>query len=200
MEKKEVYIKESLKLFLKYGIKSVTIGQITQQLNVSSKTLYQLFGDKIGLVKACLELYRTNTEKAYQQLMRGAENVADALMAFYEELIQSMSRINPNFLLDIARYFPEIWNEDQAFGIQHTRALLQRGQQEALFVAGLNLEICASTITLLIRSMFQQDPFAGRSANIQLMTSNVLWPYLRGISTDQGREAFRKYRKQTLQV
>ncbi len=200
MEKKAFYIKESLKLFLKYGIKSVTVGQITQQLNVSSKTLYQLFGDKTGLVRECLELYQQNTERAYQALLENADNVADALMGFYEELIESMSRINPNFLLDIARFFPEVWHRDQAFGIHHTLELLQRGQAEHLFVKGLDTDICARTITLLIRSMFQQDPFAEHNPNIQTLTNNVLWPFLRGISTPEGLEAFRKYRKRTVQV
>lgn len=200
MEKKSFYIKESLKLFLQYGIKTVTIGQITQQLNVSSKTLYLLFGDKTGLVEACFELYRENTEKAYRELLEQAENVAEGLILFYHKLVESMSRINPNFHNDIARYFPRIWDGDEAFGKIQTRQLLERGIKENIFVSNIDPSICTETITLLIRSMFQQDPFAPSSPGMAKLMSNILWPYLRGISTPEGREAFRKYRRSFISI
>lgn len=195
MEKKSFYTKESLKLFLQYGIKTVTIGQITQHLNVSSKTLYVLFGDKTGLVEACFELYRLNTEKAYRELLDQAENVAEGLILFYDKLVESMSRINPNFHNDIARYFPRIWDGDEAFGKVQTRELLERGIREKIFIDNIDPAICTETITLLIRSMFSQDPFAPTSPGIPKLMANTLWPYLRGISTPEGREAFRKYRR-----
>lgn len=198
MERTQYFVKESLKLFLKYGVKSVTVGQITQHLNVSSKTLYQLFGDKTGLVHQCAELYRTNTAKAYEQLFTDSANVADAVIRFYSLLVESMSIVNPNFFVDIARYFPDLWNQQEAFGLQYTRRLIERGVAEGIFVSGLEVDICAETLTLLIRSIFEKDPLAGTNTQTQILMANVLWPYLRGISTPEGRQEFRKYRRQAI--
>ncbi|MFK7921689.1 MAG: TetR/AcrR family transcriptional regulator [Bacteroidia bacterium] len=198
MERNEYYIKESLKLFLKYGVKSVTIGQITQHLNVSSKTLYQLFGDKTGLVHHCVELYRTNTAITYQELLSGAENVADALIRFYNTLVESMGLINPNFFVDVTRYFPELWDQQEAFGMQYTQELIEQGVKEGIFVEGIHIGICAETLTLLIRSIFEKDPLSKHNAKTQTLMNNVIWPYLRGISTPQGQEEFRKHRRQVV--
>ncbi|MEM6343098.1 MAG: TetR/AcrR family transcriptional regulator [Bacteroidota bacterium] len=200
MDRNEYYVKESLKLFLKYGVKSVTIGQITQHLNVSSKTLYQLFGDKTGLVHHCVELYRTNTAKTYEQLMGEAENVADAFIRFYNSLVDSMRRINPNFFVDVARYFPQLWNQQEAFGMEYTRELVERGIREGIFIDGIHVGICAETLTLLVKSIFERDPLSEQSTKSQVLMANVIWPYLRGISTPEGRQEFRKYRRHAIGV
>ncbi|MDX2285489.1 MAG: TetR/AcrR family transcriptional regulator [Bacteroidia bacterium] len=193
MDKRSHYIKESLKLFLKYGIRTVTVGQITAQLNISSKTLYLLFGDKTGLVYACFQLYAQNSQKAYEKLEQESENVADLLIRFYNKLVESFGRINPNFFNDISAYFPELWNSDEAFGLEQTRQLLRRGVEEALFVPHLEVPVCAETLTMLLRSMFEKESFEGRG--MPLLLTNVLWPYVRGLCTARGLEEFRKYRK-----
>ena len=198
MSKKDFYVKESLKLFMKYGIKSVTVGQITTRLNVSSKTLYSLFGDKSGLVNACFALYKANSLQEYTLLESHSGNVADMLIRFYNRSVESLSRINPNFFNDISNYFPEIWDSDEAFGLSHTRAILEKGITEGIFVDGLNVEICTITVTMLLRSMFEKD--ALWDAGTQKLLNNVLWPYVRGICTQKGLEEFRKYRKQALVV
>lgn len=192
-EKRTIYIKESLKLFMTYGVKRVTVGQITQQLNISSKTLYQLFGDKTGLVYACFELYKVNSGEAFQRMEAASENVADLLIRFYNQLVDDLGRISPNFYNDIAQYFPEIWDSQEAFGIHHTHNMLSRGISEGLFVHGLDLDICAETLTMLLRSMLERDPLT-RPGTQRLMT-NVLWPYVRGICTTDGLAQFRAYRR-----
>lgn len=193
VEKKDIYIKESLKLFLKYGIKTVTVGQITAKLNISSKTLYLIFGDKTALVSECFALYRLNYDKEYEQIKSEAVNVADMLIQFYNKSIESLTRINPNFFNDISRYFPEMWNSAEAFGYRHTRELLEQGVSEGIFVSSIDMDLCAETLTLLLRSMFDRESFSETSTR-KLLT-NVMWPYVRGICTESGMVEFRKHRR-----
>ena len=195
MEKKEYYIKESLKLFMKYGVKTVTIGQITSHLNVSSKTLYAIFGDKTGLVDECFLLYKKNSEKAFEDLQKASDNVADMLVKYYNMLVDSITRINPNFYNDIARYFPEIWDSDEAFGIIQTKALLVQGVEEGLFFSAIDIGLCSETLTILLRSLFELEPYSRDEIGSHKLMTNVIWPYFRGICTPEGVEEFRKYRK-----
>jgi TetR/AcrR family transcriptional regulator, cholesterol catabolism regulator len=193
-EKRDAYIKESLKLFLKHGVKRVTVGQLTKQLNISSKTLYVLFGDKNGLVKACFELYKANSRRAYLGLQGESENVAELMVRFYHMLVEALSRMNPHFFADIARYFPAVWDNDEAFSQHQSRELIERGVAEGIFVAHLDPEICAETLTMLLSSMFTRERLNGTSTD-HLLT-NVIWPYVRGLCTAAGLAEFRKYRHQ----
>jgi len=192
-EKKEIYIRESLKLILKIGIRSVTVGQITQRLNISSKTLYSIFGDKSGLVSACFTLYKEDSQQEYEAIKQESSNIAEALIKFYRRSVEVFNRINPNFFNDLSSYFPQIWDDEEAFGKHRTQELLSQGIEEEIFIAGIDLEICSRTLSILLRSMLEDEALFGQGN--QRLFSNVLWPYLRGICTQKGIEEFRKYRK-----
>ncbi|MEZ4826681.1 MAG: TetR/AcrR family transcriptional regulator [Bacteroidia bacterium] len=200
MDKKEFYVKESLKLFMKFGVRSVTIGQITAKLNISSKTLYMIFGDKTGLVEACFELYKFNSTREFESLRQESKNVADMLVKFYNMLIETISRINPNFFNDISSYFPKIWDSDEAFGINQTRELMKQGVEEGIFSQAIDIPLCAQTLTMLLRSIFEKDPYDSRHGGSQRLLANVIWPYVRGLCTREGMEEFRKYRKFVAQL
>lgn len=47
---KERIIDQAMHMFVSQGIKSVRMDDIAQQLGVSKRTLYEMFGDKEGLL------------------------------------------------------------------------------------------------------------------------------------------------------
>ncbi|NJL15368.1 MAG: TetR/AcrR family transcriptional regulator [Microscillaceae bacterium] len=81
LERQDIYIEKALRLFLKFGVKSVTIGHIAQELNISTKTIYKFFGDKTGLVRECLRLDNLIIARTYQKILE-KENVLLALLDF----------------------------------------------------------------------------------------------------------------------
>lgn len=66
MEEKLQYIlEESSKLFLRYGIKSLSMDDIARQLGVSKKTLYQYFSDKKELVQSVMKFHMEQTNRCF---------------------------------------------------------------------------------------------------------------------------------------
>lgn len=55
MDQKERIIEQAMQMFVTQGIKSVRMDDIAQQLGVSKRTLYELFGDKEGLLYLAME-------------------------------------------------------------------------------------------------------------------------------------------------
>lgn len=185
-------VKESLKLFLQEGIRGMPIGELSRRLGVSTKTLYQHFGDKPGLVRACVRLYRANSLKLYQESSEGASDSAEVLVRFHHQQVSRLLRTHPAFFRDIAYYLAEESEKRGLLGEQETRELLVRGQSEGLFQQNIDPEISASTLTLLMEAIFEGQRFSGHGTR-ELMTQ-VLWPYWRGLCTELGLEAFRLHR------
>lgn len=50
-------IDQAMQMFVSQGIKSVRMDDIAQQLGVSKRTLYEMFGDKEGLLYLAMERY-----------------------------------------------------------------------------------------------------------------------------------------------
>ena len=57
MDQKERIIEQAMHMFVSQGIKSVRMDDIAQQLGVSKRTLYELFGDKEGLLYLAMDRY-----------------------------------------------------------------------------------------------------------------------------------------------
>lgn len=195
-DKREQLVRASLKLMLQEGIRSLPIGRLSRELGVSTKTLYQHFGDKPGLVRACVALYRRNSLQVYQQAMERAQDSAEVLLRFHQQQVDRLLRTHPAFFRDIAYYLPEESERKTLLGEAETRQLLQRGQAEGLFQAAVDAEVAAATLTLLMEAIFEGQRFAGHGTR-ELMTQ-VLWPYWRGLCTAQGLEAFRQHRENYL--
>ena len=49
-------LKEAVELFMRYGIKSVTMDDIARHLSISKKTIYQFFRDKEEIHRGPIEL------------------------------------------------------------------------------------------------------------------------------------------------
>lgn len=54
-------IDQAMQMFVSQGIKSVRMDDIAQQLGVSKRTLYEMFGDKEGLLYLAMERYSERT-------------------------------------------------------------------------------------------------------------------------------------------
>ena len=63
MEVKNKILAKSEELFLKYGLKSVTMDDLAKQLGVSKKTLYQFVDNKADLIQQII-LGHIESEKA----------------------------------------------------------------------------------------------------------------------------------------
>ncbi|HSZ24963.1 MAG TPA: helix-turn-helix domain-containing protein, partial [Cytophagaceae bacterium] len=55
MDAKDIILKGALEMFMRYGIKSITMDDISRSLGVSKKTIYQYFIDKEALIGSCVE-------------------------------------------------------------------------------------------------------------------------------------------------
>ena len=80
----ERIIQIATKLFLKNGVKSVTIDRIVKELHTSKRTIYNHFEDKITLLRACLDVYHKKVSKENEEIIKSADNVIEA-MAFMHQ-------------------------------------------------------------------------------------------------------------------
>src|ERR1700759_2223729 len=55
MENKQRILEKATQLFMRYGIRSITMDEIAAQLGISKKTIYQFFTDKDAMVEAVVD-------------------------------------------------------------------------------------------------------------------------------------------------
>src|SRR6201996_8863621 len=82
-------------LFLKAGIKSVTMDDIARHLGMSKKTVYQFFKDKNELVLALVKKKLKDDEDQMCLIMKDAGNVIEQMINMMKCSEEIFSRINP---------------------------------------------------------------------------------------------------------
>lgn len=198
MDKKQIYIEKTLHLFLKQGIKNVTMSDITQTLNVSSKTLYKMFDGKTGLVLTCIRLHKHQMSLMAQRIINEKEeNVLNAIISIHDAFLGEMAQVDPAYFKDIALYYPEIWVAESYFDFKYTKGLMIKGIEEGLFHKNLDVELAVDTIVLLIRAMIEhKDLQVKYQQNYEPLYNSMLLPYLKGLCTMHGLQKLREYNKQ----
>jgi len=102
-------------LFLKGGIKSVTMDDIARHLGVSKKTLYLHFQDKNDLVIGLVKKKLKEDEDQMADIISRSGNVIEEMINMMKCSEEIFSRINPIVIHDMQKYHPQAWKEFQNF-------------------------------------------------------------------------------------
>ncbi|HMI63571.1 MAG TPA: TetR/AcrR family transcriptional regulator [Puia sp.] len=101
MEVKERILSKAADLFMRYGIRSITMDEIASQLGISKKTIYQFFTDKDDLVSAVIEREIKTNEV---ECLGYRDNAGDAVQEIFiavEDLDEMLKYMNPLMLYDL---------------------------------------------------------------------------------------------------
>lgn len=145
--KKLEIIDKATGIFLKYGIKSVTMDDMARELGMSKKTLYTYFNDKNDLVfqiiQAKTEFDRTQCFCAREE----AENAVDEMFRVNAYVSMMMKNIHPSVFYDLKKFHPEAMAllHEHKWGFVRRMILenIVRGKKEGLYRSEFEDEIVA---------------------------------------------------------
>lgn len=96
-------------MFMRYGIKSVTMDDVARELGMSKKTLYQYVSNKEDLVeKVLMYLHGMYHDKSGKFCEFGKLNAIEILMKVNVIVSKIMKDHNPSMQYDLKKYYPDI--------------------------------------------------------------------------------------------
>ncbi len=197
---KERILKGAMELFLKYGVRSVSMDDIARHLSVSKKTLYQYFADKDEIVSTVAEYHLRGEQEQYDSLRASAENAIDELVKISTCIKRGVERMNPSLLFDLQKYHPRAWSawlahKQQYIGHSVIRNLKQ-GIAEGYFRSEINTDILATARLELVQLSFDEQVFPKDKYSLAEVNMQLFDHFVYGVLTDKGRKAYEKYKQQ----
>ncbi len=193
---KEDILKTATKLFLKNGVRTVTIDRIVKELRTSKRTLYRDFKNKDELLKACLSAYHNKIRQENEVLIKQGGNVIEALGYLYNSILKREQQINPNFYNDLLHYYPKILKESYRSNgnFAHAQILLlaEWGIKDGIFIKDMEKEVAMKTLLVLINMLMDTNRFPSEDFSKERLTFGIILPYLRGFCTPKGLEIVQK--------
>jgi len=145
-EKKEHILNTAAQLFVKHGIRSITMDEIAKEAGVSKKTIYCFYKDKKNLVEAFINHYIIENPNL---TLSDSEhlNAIESLFNFKEKIEDIFELAKNNLDYDLKRLYPKIHRRLVDFKrkliYRIEVSLLEKGKKEGLFRQELDNDFVA---------------------------------------------------------
>lgn len=197
MEVKERILTKAADLFMRYGIRSITMDEIASQLGISKKTIYQFFTDKDDMVSAVIDLEIKRNEKECIQFRDDAADAVQEIFLAVEDLDEMLKYMNPLLLYDLEKHHPRAFLKLKEYKYQFLyQALLdnlRRGINEGGYRTDIQLDIVAKNRIESAFLVFNPDLFPHTRYKMSEVNFELAMLFLHGITTAKGKKLIEKY-------
>jgi len=191
-EDKKKLVEGSLGMFMKYGIRSVTMDDLARYLRVSKKTIYKFFKDKDELVSCCMDFHNQNERKSIEKILCAADqNAIDENFALSKIILDQLTQVNPGVLFDLEKYYPEALAEFERYKetkvAQWVSENMKKGIKEGLFREDLNIPIITALYLKRMSDFFSMSDYP-EGATLEEIYMEIFRYHIRGIASEKGIE------------
>ena len=147
MEAENKILKKSSEMFMTYGIKSVTMDDISRANGISKKTLYRYVDNKADLLNKVLVLQNEEEKLALIECKEQANNAIEEMILISRYVNKLLQSINPSAVYDLQKYYIEHWNLMRSLHEQYIFNMikdnLKVGTTEGLYRNDMNIDVVA---------------------------------------------------------
>lgn len=160
-EKEKEILQQSAEIFGRYGIKSITMDELSRQLGISKKTLYQYFHDKNDLVDKTIGLMIERNNCNMRSIMQKNMNAVEEMFEVYRYVGERVRSHNQSLEFDLQRYYPQIYRTmrdmHRSKTLEAIKNNLAKGIQEGYYRVDINIDIIAKLNLLRMEYFMQTD-------------------------------------------
>jgi len=184
-------------MFFKYGIKSISMDDLSKEMRISKKTLYTFVSNKEELVFLVIKNHLSQEKKKVEETIKNASNSIEEFIMILMFNYERIHEMNPSTLFDIQKYYPQSWDQFSEHKEKYIQSYilqnLKKGIDEGFYRIELNPEIIAliyvNTIDVIIRLCSEKID----KNNIAVMLKEYVNYHLHGIVSLKGKEHLNNY-------
>jgi len=192
MPVRERIMETALRMFRMYGIKSVTMFDISRESGVSKKTVYEHFRDKEDLVNEGMSFLLNGHMEQFKDFRQHSANAIEELIKELEYMELLGKTVNPVMLYEIQKYHADIWKSVESFKKDCVLGFisdnLQRGVKEGLYRSDLKMDIIARMRQLQVEAVFDHVQYPAAQYNMHEVMTELMHHFILGIATLNGRK------------
>ena len=183
-------IRKSEELFMRYGIKSITMDEIARHCSMSKKTIYQHFPDKDSLVKAIMEKHMAEDVCQIDVLTKQNLSALEEVMKISEFMKKDIQEIHPSVLFDLKKYHTSAYelfekHRDGHF-IQVVSRNLEKGIIEGVYRANIDVRLFSRLRVMEVEALFAQNLFFEPEWDLFKVQLYFVDHFVRGLVTPKG--------------
>ncbi|MFT4664873.1 MAG: AcrR family transcriptional regulator [Polaribacter sp.] len=184
-------------LFMKYGIKSVTMDDIARSLGMSKKTLYQYVDNKANLIHKVMEQHIETELEAMAQIRSESKDAIDEMLGISKHVTQMLREMSPTTVYDMHKYYRKTWDMVEAFHQEHIyefiKINLEKGVKEGLYRKDFDPDIIAKFYVAKTLLVVDEEIFPLRNYNKEKLFNAFLEYHIHGVASAKGLKKLEQY-------
>ena len=196
----KVRIREKAKeLFLRYGIRSVSMDDIANQLGMSKKTIYQYFTDKNELVDAVVDEEVNDMQSDCLRCSETARDPIEEIFLTVDQIIEQLGNMNPMVLYDLEKFhvraYQRFMEHRNRFLLQIIKKNLEWGIREDLYRSDLDVDVLSKFRLESMMIPFNIDLYPPSKYKLADVTKIIIEHYVFGVASLKGHKLILKYQQ-----
>ena len=198
-EKQEQLVEQATRLFMRHGIKSLTMDDVANHMHISKKTLYQFVNDKNDLVERVVSRMCVQNTACIESICKQGFNAIDEQYEIAKYLSGLLSQVHPSIHYDLEKYHPKAWDEFHSQKRSHIYDCLthnmRRGVAEGLYREDLKVDVISKLYMARFDVLFDGDLFPMDKYSFADITWESFRYHIHGIASAKGVQYLTKKMK-----
>ena len=185
---------------MQYGIRSVSMDDIANNLGMSKKTLYQYFADKDELVDSVVDAHITSIQGDCMDCRKDARDAVHEIFITMERIMAQFSNMNPMLLYDLEKFhfrsYQRFRDHKDKFTAQIIRENIEWGIKDELYRDDLDVDIITKFRIESMMIPFNVATFPPGKYNLGDLSEKIIEHFVYGLATIKGHKLIQKYNQQ----
>jgi len=188
---KEQIIRKSTQMFLTHGFKSITMDDISSEIGMSKRTLYEYFSNKENLIYEVSKQLYEEISKNIESIYLLKKNAIEKHFIIKDFILKYLKDENATSMYQLSKFYSKIYNDLMLK--QYTKMIecviesVQSGVKEGLFRNTINAEIIARLYYSIMLNFKNAEIFDPTKFSSKLLHESFLEYHIRGICTEKGK-------------
>lgn len=200
MEPKERILIKAEELFMQYGIRSVSMDDIANNLGMSKKTLYQYYADKDELVDAVVDGHIKEIQTDCGVCRNVAEDAVHEIFITMEMIMEQFANMNPMLLYDLEKFhfrsYQRVKEHKDKFLAEVICKNIEWGIKEELYRPEINVDVITKFRLESMMLPFNVAVFPPGKYNLGTLSGIIIEHFVYGLATIKGHKLIQKYNEQ----
>lgn len=194
---KEKILHEAGELFMRYGVRSVTMDEIARQLGISKKTLYQAVENKADLVKQVMYQFAEEDLAAFAEIKTNSNNAIEELLGLAEYSVELLNKVSPAVMYELQKYYRESWELMEQLHNEHAKALIKlninEGKEQGLYRYDVDSEVVAKFYVGLSFLIVNEEFFSEKDYTKDHLIKQFINYHINGIASPEGLKVLEQH-------
>lgn len=199
MDTKTKILEVSRELFMSYGLKSVSMDDISRKLGMSKKTIYQYVANKNELVKEVIGHFLLSEHEIIQNIIAESSDAIDEYLSLSRHFLNTVKKMKPTISFDLQKYYPESWQIIEENHFSFLQAIIHKnieaGIADKLYRENVNADIISKLYISKNHAMADENLFPTEQYPRHELLIEFVRYHISGIASEKGLKRMKEILK-----